>query len=47
MPAGNETWNVRDEDAKRVLAEDAYDDCTACKVTGIYMPSSASFIVAV
>lgn len=44
MPSGNETWNVRDEDAKRVLAEDAYDDCTACKVTGIYIYAFFSFV---
>lgn len=40
MPAvmaarGNETWNVQETDAKRALAEDTYDDCTSCRVTGI------------
>lgn len=45
MPSGNETWNVRKEDAKRVLAEDTYDDCTACRVTGIYIYTpSLSFV---
>lgn len=32
---GNETWNVQQTDAKRALAEDTYDDCTSCRVTGI------------
>ncbi|RJE23630.1 hypothetical protein PHISCL_04044 [Aspergillus sclerotialis] len=33
-------WNnIQDSDVKRALAEDKYDDCTACRVTG-----SAAFI---
>ncbi|KNG85103.1 hypothetical protein ANOM_006623 [Aspergillus nomiae NRRL 13137] len=32
-------WDVESKDAKRLLAEDQYDDCTACRVTG-----SAAFI---
>ncbi|KAA8649839.1 hypothetical protein EYZ11_004150 [Aspergillus tanneri] len=33
------SWDVQSKDAKRLLAEDQYDDCTACRVTG-----SAAFI---
>ncbi|KAE8136711.1 hypothetical protein BDV38DRAFT_283656 [Aspergillus pseudotamarii] len=32
-------WEVESKEAKRLLAEDQYDDCTACRVTG-----SAAFI---
>ncbi|KAB8248303.1 hypothetical protein F9C07_11227 [Aspergillus flavus] len=32
-------WDVESKEAKRLLAEDQYDDCTACRVTG-----SAAFI---
>ncbi|KAB8224692.1 hypothetical protein BDV33DRAFT_199365 [Aspergillus novoparasiticus] len=32
-------WDVKSKEAKRLLAEDQYDDCTACRVTG-----SAAFI---
>ncbi|PWY95229.1 hypothetical protein BO94DRAFT_531145 [Aspergillus sclerotioniger CBS 115572] len=32
-------WDVQPKDAKRALAEDAYDDCLSCRVTG-----SAAFI---
>lgn len=32
-------WNdIQDSDAKRALAEDKYDDCTACRVTGMFFP---------
>ncbi|RMJ23433.1 hypothetical protein PHISP_05686 [Aspergillus sp. HF37] len=35
-----DAWNnVQDNDAKRALADDKFDDCTACRVTG-----SAAFI---
>lgn len=30
----NRTWDVQSEDAKRLLAEDKYDDCLSCRVTG-------------
>jgi len=34
-PAQNNTWNnIQDSDAKRALADDKYEDCTACRVTG-------------
>ncbi|PYI12266.1 hypothetical protein BO78DRAFT_392133 [Aspergillus sclerotiicarbonarius CBS 121057] len=32
-------WDIQPKDAKRALAEDAYDDCLSCRVTG-----SAAFI---
>lgn len=32
-------WDAQSKDAKRLLAEDQYDDCMACRVTG-----SAAFI---
>ncbi|PLB50281.1 hypothetical protein P170DRAFT_435481 [Aspergillus steynii IBT 23096] len=35
----NRNWEVQSEDAKRLLAEDKYDDCLSCRVTG-----SAAFI---
>ena len=34
-------WDVQPKDAKRALAEDAYDDCLSCRVTG--EPSSTPF----
>lgn len=41
-PAENNAWNnIQDGDAKRALAHDKYDDCTACRVTGM---SSKSFL---
>lgn len=42
MVQGNESWNVQDKDVKQILAEESYDDCTACRVTGIYISGSAS-----
>ena len=30
----NRAWEVQSEDAKRLLAEDKYDDCLSCRVTG-------------
>ncbi|KAE8379672.1 hypothetical protein BDV26DRAFT_291127 [Aspergillus bertholletiae] len=43
MPSTSENngraWDVESKEAKRLLAEDQYDDCTACRVTG-----SAAFI---
>ncbi|BCR82999.1 uncharacterized protein ACHE_10401A [Aspergillus chevalieri] len=38
-PAQNESWNVQEKDAKRAIAEDTYDDCLSCRVTG-----SAAFV---
>ncbi|KAJ5082813.1 hypothetical protein N7532_011856 [Penicillium argentinense] len=35
----NRSWDVQPKDAKQALAEDKYDDCMSCKVTG-----SAAFI---
>ncbi|KAB8079245.1 hypothetical protein BDV29DRAFT_165162 [Aspergillus leporis] len=32
-------WDVESKEAKRLLAEDKFDDCLACRVTG-----SAAFI---
>lgn len=29
--------DIRDSDAKKALAEDKYDDCTACRVTGMFL----------
>lgn len=39
-PPSNETWNVQDKDAKKALAEDTFDDCTSCKVTGMHLFSA-------
>ncbi|OJJ49237.1 hypothetical protein ASPZODRAFT_61006 [Penicilliopsis zonata CBS 506.65] len=33
------TWNIQAQDAKRALAEDKFEDCLSCRVTG-----SAAFI---
>lgn len=44
MAQGNESWNVQDKDAKQVLAEEAYDDCTACRVTGRYIYMAHIFV---
>lgn len=30
----NGAWDVQSEEAKRLLAEDKYDDCLSCRVTG-------------
>jgi hypothetical protein len=38
-PDNQGAWDVQSKDAKRLLAEDQYDDCLACRVTG-----SAAFI---
>ncbi|KAE8148990.1 hypothetical protein BDV25DRAFT_8372 [Aspergillus avenaceus] len=35
----NRAWEVESKEAKRLLAEDQYDDCLSCRVTG-----SAAFI---
>ena len=35
-PRNNETWTVESQDAKRALAADKYDDCLACRVTGMH-----------
>lgn len=35
-PPSNETWNVQDKDAKKAIAEDTFDDCTSCRVTGTH-----------
>ncbi|KAL3411381.1 hypothetical protein V8F44DRAFT_309551 [Aspergillus fumigatus] len=32
-------WDAQSKDAKRILAEDKYDDCLSCRITG-----SAAFI---
>jgi hypothetical protein len=35
-PPEKDSWNnVQDTDAKRALADDKFDDCTACRVTGM------------
>ncbi|PYI30713.1 hypothetical protein BP00DRAFT_426274 [Aspergillus indologenus CBS 114.80] len=34
-----ERWDVQPKDAKRMLAEESYDDCLSCRITG-----SAAFI---
>lgn len=31
----NSALDVQPKDAKRALAEDAYDDCLSCRVTGM------------
>ncbi|KAI9932807.1 hypothetical protein ASPWEDRAFT_166459 [Aspergillus wentii DTO 134E9] len=38
-PNESKAWELQSKDAKRSLAEDSYDDCTSCRVTG-----SAAFI---
>ncbi|PYH90188.1 hypothetical protein BO71DRAFT_487325 [Aspergillus ellipticus CBS 707.79] len=35
----SKSWDVQPADPKRALADDAYDDCLSCRVTG-----SAAFI---
>ncbi|KAJ5929535.1 hypothetical protein N7454_006485 [Penicillium verhagenii] len=35
----NRTWEVQQKDAKQALADDKYDDCLSCRVTG-----SAAFV---
>ncbi|KAJ6083929.1 hypothetical protein N7486_010729 [Penicillium sp. IBT 16267x] len=35
----NRTWEIQQKDAKQALAEDKYDDCLSCRVTG-----SAAFV---
>lgn len=39
-PPSNETWNVQDKDAKKAIAEDTFDDCTSCRVTGTHFFSA-------
>lgn len=39
-PAENRTWDHAD--AKRALAEDKYDDCTSCRVMGMFPNNSFS-----
>lgn len=35
-PPEKDAWNnVQDTEAKRALADDKFDDCTACRVTGM------------
>ncbi|KAL4896824.1 hypothetical protein BDV59DRAFT_114919 [Aspergillus ambiguus] len=34
-------WEVQSKDAKRLLAEDQYDDCLACRVTAVHAGSAA------
>ena len=41
-PRNNETWTVESQDAKRALAADKYDDCLACRVTGMQESSPVS-----
>lgn len=36
-PDNQGAWDVQSKDAKRLLAEDQYDDCLACRVTGKYI----------
>lgn len=31
----NNAWSIQPQDAKRALVEDKYDDCLACRVTGM------------
>ncbi|KAL2216238.1 hypothetical protein M432DRAFT_641931 [Thermoascus aurantiacus ATCC 26904] len=38
-PKETSPWEMQPQDVKRVLAQEGYDDCTACRVTG-----SAAFI---
>ncbi|KAJ6017558.1 hypothetical protein N7451_000937 [Penicillium sp. IBT 35674x] len=35
----NRSWDIQQKDAKQALAEDKYDDCLSCRVTG-----SAAFV---
>ncbi|KAJ5638075.1 hypothetical protein N7520_001161 [Penicillium odoratum] len=35
----NRTWEIQQKDAKQALADDKYDDCLSCRVTG-----SAAFV---
>ncbi|RAL08105.1 uncharacterized protein BO97DRAFT_354934 [Aspergillus homomorphus CBS 101889] len=35
----SDRWDVQPKDAKRMLAEDSYDDCLSCRITG-----SAAFV---
>jgi hypothetical protein len=35
MAKGDETaWDINPKDIKKVIAQDKYDDCVACRVTG-------------
>lgn len=32
-------WDAQSKDAKRILAEDKYDDCLSCRITGTSLSS--------
>lgn len=41
-PSAETDWSVQSKDAKRALAEDKYDDCTSCRVTGMFTSGPGS-----
>ncbi|PGH20768.1 hypothetical protein AJ80_03529 [Polytolypa hystricis UAMH7299] len=34
MPRSDEMWDITPKDMKKTMAEDKYDDCLACRITG-------------
>lgn len=37
LPSDNRALDIPQKNAKQALAEDKYEDCIACKVTGIVL----------
>lgn len=41
-PTGSSPYELQATDAKKALSQEAYDDCLACRVTGIIYPHPLS-----
>lgn len=38
-------WNYQASDAKRALADDKFDDCMSCRITGMGLLNSQALLI--